>query len=164
MGNEKALAQMISHHSVIFQPLKRNFWVSTAPYQLGAYLNYNLTDFFSRKYKFPTTIISDSTYTISDDPFLSTDDFSNFMRYKEEKTKLINIIKNNVDADPYNINSFIALNPAYFESYVLAGDYYFVRENKDKALHFYTLSLSKEFEKEEQKQAVLDKIKDIRDE
>ena len=46
IGNEKAMAQMISHHSVIFQPLKRNIWVSTAPYQLGEYLNYNLDDFF----------------------------------------------------------------------------------------------------------------------
>jgi len=38
MGNEKALNQLIAHHSVIFKPARLQVWVSTNPYQLGQYI------------------------------------------------------------------------------------------------------------------------------
>lgn len=42
LTNEKALNQFIAHHSVIFEPAKRLMWVSTAPWQLGEYVAYDL--------------------------------------------------------------------------------------------------------------------------
>jgi hypothetical protein len=152
IGNEKTMAQMISHHSVIFQPLKRNFWVSTAPYQLGEYLNYNLTDFFKIKYNYPDTVIYNKTHNIPTDPFLTTVEFRNYLKYKDQRVKLINAIQNNIELNDDSIRDFIALNPAYFESYVLAGDYYMAIRDTEKALHYYTMSQSKEFEKKEQEQ------------
>ena len=45
-GNEKALNQLLAHHSVIFSPEERIAWVSTAPYQLGEFVAYDLKEFF----------------------------------------------------------------------------------------------------------------------
>ena len=38
MGNEKSINQLIAHHSIIFKPAKLLVWVSTAPFQLGKYV------------------------------------------------------------------------------------------------------------------------------
>jgi hypothetical protein len=64
--------------------------------------------------------------------------------------------------DDQKINSFIALNPGYFEAYVLAGDYFMVMGNTEKALHYFKLSLSKEFERKDQEREVFEKIKSIK--
>ena len=37
MGNEKAINQLIAHHSIVFEPKKLLVWVSTSPWQLGEY-------------------------------------------------------------------------------------------------------------------------------
>ncbi|MCB2206734.1 MAG: C45 family peptidase [Bacteroidetes bacterium] len=161
IGNEKAMAQMISHHSVIFQPLKRNIWISTAPYQLGEFLNYNLSDFFSVNYPNPSATMFDTAYTIPDDPFQYSVEFKNYLQYKSERLKLKEATQNKILLEDDYIDYFIALNPGYFESYVLAADYYFATGNSEKALQLYTKSRSKEFEKTSQRMEVEEKIQEI---
>ncbi len=161
IGNEKALAQMISHHSIIFQPLKRNLWISTNPYQLGEYLNYNLSDFFSVSYTNPAATIFDTTYTIPADPFLYSFEYKNYIQYKTERFKLKEATQNKILLGENFTNHFISLNPGYFESYVLSADYYLATGNSEKAWQLYTKSLSKEFENTSQRLEVEEKILSI---
>jgi isopenicillin-N N-acyltransferase-like protein len=46
MGNEKAINQLMSHHSIVFEPKKLLVWVSTSPWQLGEYVAYDLKKVF----------------------------------------------------------------------------------------------------------------------
>src|SRR5690606_22320788 len=34
-ANERAINQLVAHHSIVFQPEKKLVWISTAPWQLG---------------------------------------------------------------------------------------------------------------------------------
>lgn len=162
IGNEKAVAQMISHHSVIFKPLKRNIWVSTTHYQLGKYLNYNLSDFFSANYLNSATTMYDTAFTIPDDPFLYSVEYTNYSQYKLERIKVMEATQSKLKLQDNYIDYFIALNPGYFESYILVADYFLAMGNSEKAWQFYTTSLSKEFEQSSQRQEVIEKIEEIK--
>ena len=56
-GNEKALNQLLAYHSVIFSPEERIAWVSTAPYQLGEYIAYDLKEIFKGETFAPHTCL-----------------------------------------------------------------------------------------------------------
>ncbi len=47
MGNPLAVNQLIAHHAVVFKPSKQIVWISTAPYQLGKFVAYDLNKVFS---------------------------------------------------------------------------------------------------------------------
>jgi hypothetical protein len=47
LGNEKALNQFIAHHSIVFEPEKLKVWISTAPWQMGQFVCYDLTKVFA---------------------------------------------------------------------------------------------------------------------
>ena len=49
MGNEKAINQLIAHHSIVFEPEKLIVWVCTSPWQLGEYVAYDLKKVFALK-------------------------------------------------------------------------------------------------------------------
>jgi predicted choloylglycine hydrolase len=163
IGNEKAMAQMISHHSVIFEPLRRNMWVSTQPFQLGEYLGYNLRRVFNNPAIISNHGIFDSALTIPADPFLETEIFQNFLLFKEESVVLKNATKNKIELDESFVKDYIALNPNYFSGYALAGDYYRAIGQTEKALNFYKFSLTKEFEKTVQRAEIEVKINQLTD-
>ncbi len=77
MGNEKAVNQLIAHHSVIFEPGELRMWVSAFPYQLGDYLCYDLNSVFS-----DSTDVTDQIFClenrIDEDPFLFSEEFQEF--------------------------------------------------------------------------------------
>jgi isopenicillin-N N-acyltransferase like protein len=162
IGNEKAMAQMISHHSVIFQPLKRRLWVSTDPWQFGEYLGYDQKSIFENPEIKPGINVFDSTLTIPSDPFLDTEAFKNFLLFRKETLVLQKAIRENTTLDEDFIESYLGLNPDYFAGYALAGDYYAAIGDPQKGISFYEFALTKEVEKTEQRKEIEEKIMQLK--
>ena len=137
LGNEKAVNQFIAHHSIVFEPQKGLVWVSTAPWQLGQYVCYDLKKVFGLAGMKTDQEISDSSLDVPADPFLQTDSFRRFelfMRYKKEMN----------DGQFVSPDSVVASNPNYYHAYVLAGNEYFKQKSFKKAIPYYEAALRKE--------------------
>lgn len=147
MGNEKAMNQLIAHHSIIFQPEKRRFWVSTQPYQLGEYVCYDFDSIFAEapSYKVDKEI-NDAAYTIPADSFLLSDGWKNFLTYKSSKEQIKAAIKKKapIENESAFIGQFLRSNPEEWETYYWTGELYRAEQNKEKAEVFYHQALTKE--------------------
>lgn len=147
MGNEKAINQLIAHHSIIFKPSEKIVWVSTYPYQLGQYVAYDLDKIFK---DFPDLKekreIHEMELAIPIDSFLISKSFENFKKFKKYRKSIRNCIENDEPAelDDNFISNFINTNPEYYLVYSLSGDYFLKKEKFERAKKFYKLALSKE--------------------
>ncbi|HMG82859.1 MAG TPA: C45 family peptidase [Ferruginibacter sp.] len=136
MGNEKAVNQLIAHHSIVFEPQKLIVWVSTSPWQLGQFVAYDLNKVFALKGMKTDQEIIDSNLTIAPDPFLLTPQYQDFVRFRQFKQRI-------ADGDTVDTDSLVASNPQFYHAYVLAGDYSFKHEQYKKALAYYNIGLTK---------------------
>jgi len=136
LGNEKAINQLVAHHGIVFQPEKKLVWISTAPWQLGKFVCYDLNKVFNEKMTTDHEI-SDSLHTVNEDSFLLTKqyrDYTKFARYRfpfEPRT----------DMQP---DSLIKWNPDSYHAYMLAGDYNLEHKNYAAAVQNYETGLTKE--------------------
>ena len=147
IGNEKAMAQFISHHSVIFQPEKLNLWVSTSSYQFGEYLMYNEKNVFDHAHKIEAnSILYDSTMTIPSHTIIRSKEYSDLMDFRRMREIIKTSTSEKSTIEDEFIEDFIAKNPNYYHGYVVSGNYYYEHNNSEKALLYYNQSLSKEFE------------------
>jgi len=148
MGNEKAINQLIAHHSVIFKPEQRLVWVSTSPYQLGKFVAYDLNEIFADTFQIksgqPITVDS---LVIPVDNFLLSTDFRNFKQFKQLRSTLKQATKDNTDLPPDFDRQFIMLNPELYSTYSLLGDYYKSKEDCDTAKKYFEQALTKEIPK-----------------
>ncbi|MCP4311157.1 MAG: hypothetical protein GY790_07850 [Bacteroidetes bacterium] len=145
MGNEKVVNQLISHHSVIFKPSELKMWVSTSPYQLGAYLCYDLNRVFA-----DTTRVSDRIWlekeTIEPDPFLDSEEYEAFRAYLQETARLKEIIdqKEAGGISSAEIDEYLKLNPRYYYPWFIAGEISRLQGDRQRAGALYEQSLSRE--------------------
>ena len=156
MGNEKAINQLIAHHSVVFEPKKGIVWVSTSPWQLGEFVAYDLNKVFALKGKKDNGEIIESNLTIPPDSFLTTRAFHDFEKYWNYKQL--------VSADGViNTDSLVASNPNLYNSYVLAGDYSFKHAQYKKALLYYNTALIKVIATKPEEDHIRDQIRKIKE-
>jgi len=137
LGNEKTINQLIGHHSIIFYPEKRLFWVSTTPYQVGGFVCYDLNKMAEKKALVPgTRSVIDCTYIQPDNDFIlkSLPCYQQYLNLREKmSTHTI---------DEKGVELFVSLNPDYFDAYEQAGDYYLFKNQFAKAQSFYKKSLT----------------------
>jgi len=145
LGNEKAVDQLIAHHSIIFKPEQLLVWVSTQPYQEGEYLCYDLNKIFFGNPDF-TKEIDESGLAIPADTFLLSTDWANFLEYRQ----LTEHIKKRLDngekgflSDP-EIEHYLSLNPDFYYPHFLIGKYYQTLGNTEKAEVGLKMALEKE--------------------
>ncbi|MDR1887601.1 MAG: C45 family peptidase, partial [Prevotellaceae bacterium] len=155
LGNENSINQLIAHHSIVFHPHSKTLWISTAPYQEGAFLAYNLNEFF---YEAKNPKISgfsiDELFIPADRNFIAEKMASyNFYRYS------INIPVQSFDRD---IDLFINSNPENYRTYEYLGDYYSYHKMTDNAQKYYELSLQKIIPNEDERAKILEKLNDIK--
>ncbi len=136
MGNEKAINQLIAHHSVVFEPKKLLVWVSTSPWQLGQYVAYDLHKMFALQGMKENKEINEAALTIPADSFLLSSSFKNFTLFRSYKQRI-------ADGGSINIDSLVMSNPEYYHTYVIAGDYLFKQKKYTEALVYYKTALTK---------------------
>ena len=155
MGNEKAINQLIAHHSIVFEPQKLLVWVSTAPWQLGKYVAYDLKKIFALRGMKQDMEISDSNITVAADSFLFTPAYKKFEAFRKFKEQITEGVKINTD-------SLISTNPEFYHTYVLAGNYLYKHQEYEKASKLYELALTKEIATVKEKNQILNRIKRVK--
>jgi predicted choloylglycine hydrolase len=135
-GNEKAINQLIAHHSIVFEPKKRIVWVSTSPFQLGEYIAYDLKKVFAMQGLQKDVEIAESNLTIAADSFLMTPAYDRFVSFKKYKERI-------ADGEKINPDTLVATNPQFYHAYVIAGDYALKQKDYKKAIQYYQIALTK---------------------
>lgn len=136
LGNEKTVNQLIAHHSVIFQPEKKRVWISTAPWQLGKYVAYDLNRIFGSQ-KTDNGEIYEAQLTIPADASLSATQLNNYLKYAPYRFPF-------QSRESLNSDSIVAWNPQLYHVYMLAGDHELENKNYARAAAFYRIGLTKE--------------------
>ncbi|HMX80677.1 MAG TPA: C45 family autoproteolytic acyltransferase/hydrolase, partial [Ferruginibacter sp.] len=156
MGNEKAVNQLIAHHSVVFEPKKLLVWVSTSPWQLGEYVAYDLNKVFALKGMNTDREVIDSSLIVPADSFLLTNDYRNFVLFRNMKQRIL-------DGGTVNADSLVASNPEFYNTYVLAGDYLYKRKQYAAALKNYEMALTKVIATKQEEDHIRAQIKKIKE-
>ena len=166
MGNELAVNQLLSHHSIIFKPEQNLVWVSSNPYQLGKYYAYDLKEIFSNSvYKGREDMFIDSL-TIPADPFLNSEAYKNFVTFKSIKNKITDFLSNDNASplSPQDLTAFEQSNPEYYYMYSLLGDYYKKSGDKAKAKSYYEKGLTKQIATKKEEDHMREQLKEMEEE
>ncbi len=159
IGNELAVNQFIAYHSVIFKPEEKRLWVSTPPFQLGAYLPYSLDSVFSNpkilfKEKFGSSLISaDSTDLITK--------YKSFLKYKRLKSKIELSIKNKTSLELSLLKKFADSNPEFFNTWEILGDYDVSFQQMEQAKFSYKKALECVIPNHYESQRIQNKLKKL---
>ncbi|MDO6596013.1 C45 family peptidase [Oceanihabitans sp. 2_MG-2023] len=142
-GNEKALNQLLAHHGIVFKPEERQVWVSSNPYQLGAFVAYDLDEVFADASASHLNL-SIPELTIEADAFQFTEAYKNYEAYRIASKALQHAISNETKISSEKLTETIQLNPEYWEVYYLVGKYYYEKGFYTAALHAFETANTKE--------------------
>ena len=165
MGNEKAINQLICHHSVVFEPEKRRIWISTQPYQLGAYVCYDLNEVFK------TAAISKGAKELSTpelgipaDTFLNGAQWPGYVKYRQIKDQLEHAIHTRtvIPDEAATMQTMIASNPQYWETYDWIGQYYKMKKDNSTALKYFEIALTKEINDKMEEQEIAKSVHELK--
>lgn len=161
LGNEKALNQLIGHHSVIFQPEKALMWVSTSHWQLGRFVAYDLNKIFNETH--PNQEVYEKELEIKEDSLIYTQEFKNYLGYRHTKKAIKKSMSSKQQPTSKEIRNLTLLNPNLFEAYDIAGDAFWAREKKDSAVCYWRKALTLEIPKLGEREKIEEKIKEAED-
>ena len=143
-GNEKALNQLLAHHGIVFKPEELLVWVSSNPYQLGEFVAYDLKGIFSEGEKSAGTSMSKSSLNIEKDPFLHSEAYLDYERYRELKDMINSAISKETPLGREVLGEFEESNPEFWEVHYLIALYNYNRGYDTVALKAFEKAASKE--------------------
>ena len=159
-GNEKALNQLLAHHSVIFSPEERIAWVSTAPYQLGEFVAYDLKEIFKGETYAPHTVYPQTNENIPAVPFLYTQAYKDYEAYRQLEQRLSQQLREKTTIQISDYLSLTSLNPNYWKGYYLLGEAYWANGQYEEAKEQYKIALTKEIPYTVEKERIEKRLKD----
>lgn len=151
LGNEKAINQLIAHHSIIFRPDSLQFWVSTEPWQLGKYVCYDLRKVFDQEGFQVKQEVAIKELEIPADTLLEQTQFKDFLAFRLAKMRFN-------EGQSIDINQLTSNNPNYYDAYRLAGDYCMKQRDYARAIKQYEWALTKEIATENERISILEKL------
>lgn len=157
LTNEKSINQSIGHHSVIFKPQEQLMWVSTDPWQSGKFVCYDLKsifknpDFSREQTLFAKEIIADSSFL--------KHDFANIARFRSLSKYIKKRIHNKLEVNLDSLNQLEQVNPRFYYTYELIGDYYAMTQENNKAVYYWHKSLNLEIPRKGEQDQLRKKIK-----
>ena len=157
LTNEKSINQFIAHHSVVFQPEALRMWVSTSPWQLGAYVCYDLKHVFSCDNQNSSYAVD--ACCVAADSLALRKDYPRVCRYRTQRAAFRSAIESGVSLPDTAIQNFIDNNPHYFQVYQILGDYMLARGNKLEAVRYWHTALTLEIPREGEREALRKKLK-----
>ncbi len=144
-GNEKALNQLLAHHGVVFKPESRKVWVSSNPYQLGEFVEYDLDEVFRNREGNPSvTSLSAPKGNIPEDSFVHSKEYKDYEVYRILERQIEAAISIKVNISPDILKEFQMKNPEYWKAYYLIGKYYFGKNYDAAAKRAFETALTKE--------------------
>ena len=161
-GNEKSLNQLLAHHAIIFKPEERLVWVSSNPYQLGAFTAYDLNKIFTQAPKNSGAIsLQETNLLIEKDSFLYSKAYKNYQNYRTLSAQVSLAIDNKEDISPETIKELQASNPDFWEVYYLAAQYYEQKGYDKAAILAYEKALTKEVTTLTDREAIQERLKKL---
>lgn len=152
-GNEKAVNQLIAHHSIILQPDSLRMWVSTEPWQLGTYVCYDLRKIFSMKGIVKDIEIADTVLNIAPDTFLYSNTYRQFQIFRKNKMALL-------QHQAVDTGAVVRNNPDHYDAYRIAGDYCMEQRWYTAAINYYRKGLTKEIANVGEREHMEERIKE----
>ncbi len=144
-GNEKALNQLLAHHGIVFQPTDLKVWISASPYQLGAFVCYDLNEVFKNRTDNPSLVsLSEENKTIPASSFLKTEAYKNYEAYRMLETAIETEIETKIFTKTNTVAALIHLNPKYWKAHYLLGRYLYETKKYREAVKALTEASQKE--------------------
>jgi len=160
-GNEKALNQLLAHHGIIFKPKEKLVWVSANPFQLGEFVCYNLDSIFNRKSNLAISLEQENL-NIAKDPFIMTETFQNYKKFKVENHQFDLYLKNRQTVSSEFIKHYQSLNPDYWVVYYKAGLYFYQKKEFRAAQVNFEKALTKEITTAPEKAKIEEYLKKLK--
>ena len=158
LGNEMSINQYISHHAVIFKPVQRIIWISTAPWQLGKMVKYDLNKLFNLssnhiKENFKD-IPADSVQINEFEPKVR--DFRKMSKLLSQKTS------EKISADEEFVSSYIMINPYFFQTYTNLGENFLTSGDYSSASAMFSKALEMKLPSEETRRYIINKLEKLK--
>ncbi len=145
LGNEKAINQLLAHHGIIFKPEERKVWISANPFQLGAFVAYDLDEAFARfKSGNSGKVVLNEEETIPADDFILSKQYRDFMEFRSLTREIEETRSQDIMPKEEKVQRVIQLNPHFWKSWALAGEYYYNQQDYKKAVIHFKQALKRE--------------------
>ena len=139
VGNDCSVNQSIAHHSVIFKPATLQMWVSTSPWQGGAFVCYDLGAILRNPD--PAAELYDSAQEIPSDTAYLARDYPRVVAYRQLGARIRRAMKAGRKADGELIETFAQTNPQNFHTWKLLGEYYLSQGDDGRAAQSFGKAL-----------------------